>query len=147
MIFEQKTTIMTLKTIGSFILFALFTISQIQSQEKFTLTIEIDGIKKQKGAVLVMLCNSEASFLEKGEGFTAKVSGEKVIATYSVPKGEYAFSFFHDKNSNGKFDTNFIGIPTEPYGFSNNAKGFMGPPSYEKAKFTVTKDTKVSVSF
>lgn len=118
-----------------------------RAQEKFILTIEIEGIKKNKGSVLVMLSNSENSFLKTGAGFKAKVKGDKIIASYQVSKGEYAFSFFHDKNDNGKFDTNFLGIPKEPYGFSNNARGFMGPPSFEKAKFTIDKDLKVVVSF
>ena len=55
-----------------------------------------------------------------------------------IPKGEYAVAVFHDKNSNEKMDVNFLGIPKEAYGCSNNAKGFMGPPKYEDAKFLLT---------
>lgn len=147
MIFELK--LKSMKTSIKTILFTIMLASglSLKAQEKFTLTIEIEGIKKIQGNVLIMLSNSEDSFLKEGEGYTAEVKGEKIIATYQVSKGEYAFSFFHDKNSNGKFDTNFLGIPKEPYGFSNNARGFMGPPSYEKSKFIIDKDTKVRVSF
>ncbi|MAD96680.1 MAG: hypothetical protein CMB99_05060 [Flavobacteriaceae bacterium] len=137
---------MKLPFLVSFFLLILATTS-FSAQESYTLTIEIEGIKKQSGNVLVLLSNSEKSFLKDGEGRTLKVKGNTVTANYKVAKGEYAFSFFHDKNSNGKLDTNFMGIPKESYGFSNNAKGFMGPPSYQKAKFSITGDTKVTVSF
>jgi uncharacterized protein (DUF2141 family) len=119
----------------------------VNSQEKITLTIHIEGIKKKEGSILVMLSNSEASFLTEGEGFKVSANDNKATVRYLVQKGEYAFSFFHDKNDNGKFDTNFLGIPKEPYGFSNNASGFMGPPSYDKAKFTIYKNTTMTVSF
>ena len=57
----------------------------------------------------------------------------------------YAISVFHDKNDNKKMDTNFIGIPKEPIGCSNGATGFMGPPKYKKAKFTVATDVVIPV--
>ena len=103
-----------------FLLITCFSLP-VNSQEKVTLTIHIEGIKKKEGSILVMLSNSEASFLTKGEGFKVSANDNKATVRYLVQKGEYAFSFFHDKNDNGKFDTNFLGIPKEPYGFSNNA--------------------------
>jgi uncharacterized protein (DUF2141 family) len=45
---------------------------------------------------------------------------------------------FHDENDNNKMDNNFLGIPIEDYGCSNNAKGFMGPPKWIDAKFEVS---------
>jgi uncharacterized protein (DUF2141 family) len=42
---------------------------------------------------------------------------------------------YHDENKNGKLDTNFLGIPTEDYGYSNNVSAWFGPPSWERAKF------------
>jgi uncharacterized protein (DUF2141 family) len=53
----------------------------------------------------------------------------------SLPAGTYAVACFHDENANGKLDTGLFGIPTEGTVASNQAKGFMGPPSFEKAKF------------
>jgi uncharacterized protein (DUF2141 family) len=52
-----------------------------------------------------------------------------------VPRGVYGISAFHDKNNNGKLDTNFIGLPTEDYCASRNARGTFGPPSFDDAKF------------
>ena len=58
-----------------------------------------------------------------------------------VPDGEYAIAAFLDINANNKMDKNFIGIPKEQYGFSNNAMGRMSAPSFDQAKFSVEGDT------
>jgi len=49
-----------------------------------------------------------------------------------LPAGSWAFAFFHDANGDGVLNTNFLGIPTEGYGFSNDASGTFGPPSFEE---------------
>lgn len=59
-----------------------------------------------------------------------------------IPAGTYGLSAFHDKNDNGKLDTNFLGMPVEDYCASNNARGFMGPPSFNDAKFVYRGGTK-----
>jgi len=53
----------------------------------------------------------------------------------AIPPGTYALAVIHDENRNGKLDTNWMGIPTEGYGFSNEAKALLGPPSFSAAKF------------
>jgi uncharacterized protein (DUF2141 family) len=52
-----------------------------------------------------------------------------------IPPGTYAMAVIHDENMNGKLDTNRLGIPKEGYGFSNDAKGWLGPPSFSAASF------------
>ncbi len=64
---------------------------------------------------------------------------EVIVVIDSLKYGEYAVRVFHDENKNGKIDTNFLGIPTEDYGYSNDASGWFGPPSWEKAKFIFDK--------
>ncbi len=55
-----------------------------------------------------------------------------------LPPGSYALAVFHDENDNGRLDTNFLGIPTERLGFSNDARGMMFfPPSFTAARFAV----------
>jgi uncharacterized protein (DUF2141 family) len=51
----------------------------------------------------------------------------------------------HDENDNKKMDTNFIGIPKEDFGCSNNATGFMGPPKYEDAKFMLEENKTIDI--
>jgi|TARA_B100000767_G_C19633897_1_gene479520 uncharacterized protein (DUF2141 family) len=62
-----------------------------------------------------------------------------------VPDGEYAIVFFVDANKNNKLDKNFIGIPKEQYGFSNNAMGSLSAPSFEQAKFSVQGKTTQNI--
>jgi len=52
-----------------------------------------------------------------------------------IPPGNYAMAVVHDENMNGKLDANWVGIPTEGYGFSNNAKALLGAPSFSAASF------------
>jgi uncharacterized protein (DUF2141 family) len=52
-----------------------------------------------------------------------------------IPPGTYAMAVVHDENMNGKLDTNWFGVPTEGYGFSNNARGVLSAPSFSDAKF------------
>jgi len=50
----------------------------------------------------------------------------------SLPYGEYAVMLYHDENGNDKLDKNIVGVPKEPYGFSNNARARLGLPLYEQ---------------
>ena len=61
----------------------------------------------------------------------------QVIVFDRVPAGEFAVAAYHDENSNGKLDTGAFGRPTEGYGFSRDAKGNFGPPSFEDARLTL----------
>ena len=54
----------------------------------------------------------------------------------AIPPGTYALAVIHDENSNGKLDTNLFGIPTEGYGFSNDATALFGTPSFSDASFS-----------
>ncbi|MDP3699750.1 MAG: DUF2141 domain-containing protein [Hylemonella sp.] len=52
-----------------------------------------------------------------------------------IPPGTYAMAVIHDENMNGELDTNWLGIPTEGYGFSNDARGLVGAPPFSAASF------------
>jgi len=58
-----------------------------------------------------------------------------------IPYGDYGIAALHDENKNGKMDKNLLGMPLEPYGFSNNQRVNFGPPKWEKAKFAVKNST------
>jgi len=97
------------------------------------------GLEKNQGSVMIRVANDEADFAADDEGFRSavvKVEDKRAVAVFEdVPHGEYAIKVFHDENSNQKLDTNFVGYPKEKFGFSNNAMGRIGPPSYEQARF------------
>jgi uncharacterized protein (DUF2141 family) len=63
----------------------------------------------------------------------------------NIPKGIYAISIFHDRNNNGEIDKNFVGIPTEGYGFSNNIKHKFTSATFEEAQFSINKSKKITI--
>lgn len=63
-----------------------------------------------------------------------RADGQYVIG--DVTPGDVAVLVFVDENNNGLIDKNFIGIPKEPLGISNNYRP-KGPPSFERAKFSL----------
>lgn len=128
------------------LMFMLTLPMQLFAQHKIEITIK--GIEKVKGTVLIAVYNSEDSFMKKHTvSAKQKVSDKQVIVVIEgVKTGDYAISMFHDENDNEKLDKNFMGIPNEPYGFSNDAKGSFGPPSFEKAKVKVDGDKKLVIN-
>ncbi len=108
------------------------------------LTVEVNGVASEKGNVMVALYKRDDKWMGKstaGNMITAK-KGMVTVSFKDLPEGEYAISLFVDENSNGKLDSNAMGIPIEPYAFSNDASGNFGPPTFEQAKFVVGKDSK-----
>jgi uncharacterized protein (DUF2141 family) len=59
-----------------------------------------------------------------------------------VPEGSYAVSIGHDLNGNKRVDTNFVGLPTEPWGVSNNARPTLRAPRFDEAVFKIAADAK-----
>lgn len=109
------------------------------------LTFKITGMEVAQGQILISIFNSENSFMKEALKSTVKkVSSTDQPVTIvfdNLPPGTYAMSTFHDENNNGELDSNFMGIPKEPYGFSNNARGSFGPPSFEDCKFEVNTNS------
>ena len=97
---------------------------------------------------MIGIYNKKESFLKKPIKSTIiKIENKKALVLFrNLPKGIYAVSFVHDENDNKKMDTNFIGIPKEDYGCSNNAIGFMGPPKYKDAKFVLEEDKTIEIN-
>jgi uncharacterized protein (DUF2141 family) len=75
-----------------------------------------------------------------------QVSSGSYEDTYEIPNGAYAISLFIDVNGNQEFDTNFLGLPKEQYGFSNNAMGTFGPPKFEPASFILDGYKKIKIN-
>jgi uncharacterized protein (DUF2141 family) len=102
----------------------------------------------ERGAVLVALYDSEAGYAGErpvGRQRLDVAAGQRTAVFENLPAGDYAAKAFHDVNGDGKMDTNPFGIPVEPYAFSNNAVGNMGPASWERARFTVSGDVAQTI--
>jgi uncharacterized protein (DUF2141 family) len=125
-----------------------FAISNVQAQENYTITVTVNGIDSNDGKIFLALYDKEVDFLEKTfKGTTSSIINNQCTITFeNIPSGVYAVSIFHDENDNGKMDTNFMGIPKEDYGCSNNASGFMGPPKWSDAKFELKANMSLTIT-
>ena len=118
----------------------IFSLNAQQRNETFDVTVNISNFKNNEGFALVAIFNTKESFLHSEiKSAKAKITNNVCSITFKdLPKGTYAVSMFHDENDNNNLDTNFLGIPKESYGCSNNAKGFFGPPKWDHAKFEIS---------
>lgn len=112
--------------------------------DKGTLQLRIQNIQKTEGALRIALFRGQETFLDDTASYkkaSAKVDKNKVgkVTFTDLPYGVYALAIYHDVNNNGKLDKSFVGIPKEPYGFSNNARSKWGPPKYEIAQFEISQ--------
>jgi len=106
------------------------------------LEVELRGLHSAEGHALVALHREAAGAdFPSDASVVANVAAPAAINTVVVfrelPAGEYAVAAFHDANGDGELNANFVGMPTECYGFSNDARGFMGPPSFDDAAFSL----------
>lgn len=107
------------------------------------LTVEISDIRVQTGQLKLALVDSADGWDGKAKavaGDALTPSGSTATVHFKdLTPGTYAVQVMHDENGNGKLDTNFIGMPVEGYGFSNNPK-VMRKPTWDEAKFELGAD-------
>lgn len=133
------------------VLFILINFSNYSKDTKGELIITINNLKSNKGKVLFALYSSEDSYLNEKKAVKLKVclikNNKAIIKMNGLSFGNYAFAFYHDSNNNSKLDKNIFGIPKEDYGFSNDARGTFGPPSFKASKFKLyKKQQKISLN-
>ncbi len=105
------------------------------------LTLQITEVREANGNLMIAIVDSVDAFDDKAPPIASLILparlGAVSFTTDALPAGDYAVRVMHDVNGNGKLDANFVGMPTEPYGFSNNASGSFGPPKWDAARFSV----------
>jgi uncharacterized protein (DUF2141 family) len=123
----------------------------IANENTGSITIEVKGFKSDKGQARILLFKKGQEKYYPSEDEKAfkrdvvPIKNKKVVFTYdNIPFGDYAISVHHDEDKNDKVNTNFIGMPKESLGASNDAKGNFGPPSFEKAKF-ILKSSEIKL--
>lgn len=118
-----------------------------ETKQKTKLVIKFSGMTSSNGNIKVAICNSEQNYKDHRSPFIGKdvpiKNNTAVFEIEDIPSGEYAVKAFHDEDANDDLNTNFLGIPIEDYGFSNNARGIFGPPSWNEAKFNLSSETSV----
>ena len=126
------------------ILLLLFLIPLTFLNAQSKLEVEITNLRNNKGRVALELLDKDNKSVK---GITGKiVDKECTILIEGLKNGNYAIRIFHDENKNDELDMNFLGIPKEGYGFSNDAYGKFGPKDFEEWIFAVAGETKIKLT-
>jgi uncharacterized protein (DUF2141 family) len=117
------------------------------------LIVIVSNVQQDVGAIQVgLFFNNPVDFPKSiTQGITAPAKerdaqGRVRLVFSALPPGEYAATAYHDINGDNKLNTNLMKLPTEPYGFSNNARGSFGPPTFKDAAITIGEVT-VTIEF
>jgi uncharacterized protein (DUF2141 family) len=107
--------------------------------------VHVSSVVGGRGKVNVAVCDKER-FLKDClyTGSAPAQANDTVVTIPNVPKGTWAVLAYQDENQNDKLDRNLIGIPSENYGFSRDARGKFGPPDYEEAAIEVGDEPTIA---
>jgi len=144
---KRRFQIIAALSVGLFLTVASALSAPLKAQTTGTanLTVRVTGARNAKGKIRVALFRdgkgfpndaSQAVHTQAADVDPHTSSAQVVFA--GLPDSVYAVSVFHDENMNERLDKNFMGVPKEGYGASNNPKKKMGPPNFDEAKFQLS---------
>lgn len=113
-----------------------------------SIDLTVENVKSTQGPLMIAVYGNAGDYRKKAlrEMKVPAVTPATTIAVADLPPGDYAIALFHDRNGNEKVDSNLFGVPTEPYGFSNNPKNLMSPATWDQSRFNVAGGgAKVSI--
>ena len=116
--------------------------------KKARITLDIRGISKSEGKVYIAAYRRTDAFPSMEGRFKSWIIDARSNSTEAVmeiPADTYSIAVFHDLNNNGKMDKNLFGVPTEIYGFSNNARSTFSAPKFEAAAFELKHERKLVI--
>ena len=144
----RPVSMLSLACIMRFFIFIL-TIIYSSSATTAELHVTVQGLRSNLGQLRISLFDQADEFprgKEIKDQNLKSIVGDIVATFQNLPPGSYALAIHHDENLNEEMDTNFIGLPLEGYGFSNNARVVFSPPTFEAAAFDIgANDTRISL--
>ncbi|WP_236520083.1 DUF2141 domain-containing protein [Sandaracinus amylolyticus] len=108
------------------------------ASEALALVFRVRGLRSDRGQVMGALFDRPERWVRAGEEVAAchvRIRGREARCELTARPGRYAFAFAHDEDGDGRFDRDFLGIPQEGYGFSNNVRPSLSLPSWQSAAF------------
>lgn len=131
------------------LLLILFISADSPQTETFDLEIMVTNINTLEGSIEMGVFNTSKSFLQIGKEYktySQKVKNDTVIFLLKgYKKDNYAFSIYHDINSDKECNLGFLGIPKEPYGFSKNYKPILSKPTFNDCKINANQSMPVII--
>ncbi len=106
------------------------------------LNVRVNGGTPETGQVMAALFAGEAEWMKTPVSEQITPIGPNGGAQFIFSKltsGTYGLSIIYDEDADGELDLNLLGIPTERFGFSNNARASFGPPKWNKVKFELSE--------
>ena len=151
----MRGSIRTISRAVSIVAWAGLCVAQAGRTQENVIHVEIEQLRSDRGQVVCALYASADGFPKDSQKavahVTSPISNRRAICDFpGIMPGSYAVSVFHDENSNGKLDTNFLGIPREGVGASNGARGHMGPPKFDAAVFHFSggrRELKITIAY
>ncbi|MGB2457981.1 MAG: DUF2141 domain-containing protein [Flavobacteriales bacterium] len=118
--------------------------------KKYDIEVVVSNINTQQGNIELAVFDKSEVFLQKNKSikkYSKPVKGNSIkIKVKNLPEGHYAISLYHDVNGDKECNLNLIGIPKEPYGFSNNFKPLYRQPNFEDCQFFVHENQEINIS-
>jgi len=140
-----------LKLSFCFLFYSAFAFTGFSQGDSLTsIKVEVIDLRNSDGKVGLTLFDAEEGFPSEPDNAIRKlyvdVNNKTASATFeNVPEGKYAIAVYHDEDEDGEIETNWIGIPKEGTGSSNNPKSRMGPPRYEDCEFDTHQTTNLTI--
>lgn len=118
--------------------------------KKYDVEVVVSNINTQQGTIELAVFDKPQLFLQNNKSikkYSKAVRGNSIkIKVKNLPEGHYAISLCHDVNGDKECNLNVIGIPKEPYGFSNNFKPLYRQPNFEDCQFFVSENQEIHIS-
>lgn len=124
------------------------TLSILAADGQNELTVVVKNLKSTDGVLEVTLFDSAGNWLKEGQKQKVSIdnTNEVKVEFKGLAEGTYAVAVIHDKNANGELDTGTFGIPTEAYGFSNDARGMFGPADFDDSQFEINSNKQIEIN-
>lgn len=124
---------------------AVAPVSALAAQPLATLIIKVEKVSPRGGDIRAAVYTSATYAVDNADPVMDAVvparQGETIVTMSGIKPGEYAVKLFQDFNRNGEFDMNWLGLPLEKYGFSNDAHPTFSEPPFAATKFELRPGT------
>lgn len=116
--------------------------------EYLDIKLEVIGLRNHSGSINIAVFNKSEGFPNASDSALRRLAipisdNGRSVTKLSLPEGNYAFAVFHDEDGNGKLNKNFLGIPSEGFGFSKDPKVNLKPPKFDECLVTVNANSGV----
>lgn len=104
---------------------------------------------KPGGMVMLAAYDSEETFLTQAmmkHRAAVNEDGVAIVTFRGLAPGDYAFVAFYDENGDGRLNRNALGVPTEPFAFSNDVTPKLRRPRFDETSVPIEPGAVVVIT-